>query len=395
MKEVVQPKFSVKRFVDAMDSKGLDLLVATVPENVFYLTDLPSSPVSPNRLLNTVKNSSPAFALLSRNGEATLMVTSAAVELARETSWVENVKTYATGTYIVRPRGPVPKDVAKDPFEALSRIIKDSKARKVGLDLKYATTNAADRLRSALPGVELSDETLMFEHFRMIKSEEEVRRFKEANRILCSAIRRVAGETRVGVRERDLQLELKSAILEDGGDMWQQTTIAAGPTDGPNIYSQPTDRKIREGDIIRIDVGCVYKGYTADLSRTLVVGKAPAEANRIYEVLREAEDRLIAACKPANKASQLHSIVVDYVKKNLDENYTRGNVGHGVGVELYDRPFLSADDDTPLQPGMTLSLEVPYHKFGLGGFNVEDSAVVTRTGCDIVSDLTREMMVVG
>jgi len=392
---MVQPKFTLDRFIDAMDLRGLDLLVATVPENVFYLTDLPSSPVSPNRLLNCVKNSSPAFALLSKKGEATLLVTSAAVELARETSWVDNVKTYATGTYIVRPQGPLPKDVAREPFEALSKIVKESKAKKVGVDLKYATTNAADRLRSSLPDVEVSDQTLMFELFRMIKSNEEIDRFKEANRILCSAIKRVAAETHIGVQERDLQLLLKSEILKDGGDMWQQTTIAAGPNDGPNIYSQPTDRKIQAGDIIRIDVGCVYKGYTADLSRTLVVGNVPVKARRIYDVLQDAEHRLIAACGPNDKASHLHSIVVDYVKNNLDKDYFRGNVGHGTGVELYDRPFLSADDDTQLQPGMTLSLEVPYHEFGLGGFNVEDSAVVTKKGCDIVSDLPQELMVVG
>ncbi len=378
-----------------MDRKGLDLLVATVPENVFYATDLPSSPVSPNRLLNCVKNSSPAFAIISKTGEVTLVVTSAAVELARETSWIDNVRTYATGTYIVRPHGPIPNDTATDPYEAISRIVKESKAKKIGLDQKYSTTYATERLRSLLQGVEISDETSLFELLRMIKSKEEIRRFKEANRILCAAVRRVMTEIHVGVPERDLQLVLKSAILKDGGDMWQQTTIAAGPIDGPNIYSQPTDRKIQAGDIIRLDVGCVYKGYTADLSRTLVVGAASAEARKIYRVLQEAEDRLVDACGPSSKASQLHSIVVNYVKKNLDVKYMRGNVGHGVGVELYDRPFLSADDNTQLQAGMTLSLEVPYHKFGLGGFNVEDSAVVTEKGCDIVSDLPRELIVVG
>ncbi|MDA4124645.1 MAG: Xaa-Pro peptidase family protein [Thaumarchaeota archaeon] len=392
---MVQPKFSMKRFTDAMDQKGLDFLVVTVPENIFYVTDLPVSPVSPNRLLNCVKNSSPAFATISKTGEVTLVVTSAAIELVQESSWVEDVRTYATGTYIVRPGRQIPKDVAADPLEAVARIVRKSNAKKVGLDMKYATVYASERLRSLLRDIEISDETLMFELLRMVKSKEELRRFKEANRILCAAIRKVMAETRVGIHERELQLVLKSAILRDGGDMWQQTSIAAGPTDGPNIYSQPTDRRIQKGDIIRIDVGCVYKGYTADLSRTLVVGKAPPEARKIYRVLQEAEERLIDACGPSHKASELHAIVVNYVKKNLDSKYTRGNVGHGVGVELYDRPFLSGNDDTQLQAGMTLSLEVPYHKFGLGGFNVEDSAIVTKDGCDIVSDLPRELIEVG
>lgn len=392
---MVHQKFSMEKFVDAMDEKGLDVLLATIPENVFYITDLPCSPVSPNRLLNCVRNSSPAFAVVDKTGEVTLVATSAAVELARETSWVKDIRSYATGTYIVRPRGLVPKELGTDPLEVVSGIVREAGVKKLGLDQKYTTVYVSQSLKSLLHGVQISDETRLFEQLRMIKSGEEIRRFKEANRILCAAIRKVVSEVRVGIRERDLQLALKAAILEGGGDLWQQTTIAAGPADGPNIYSQPTDRKVQGGDIIRIDVGCVYRGYTADLSRTLVVGDPSAKARRIYRVLREAEELLLDACKPSSKASELHYAVVNYVKKNLDRSYRRGNVGHGVGVELYDRPFLSADDDTQLQPGMTLSLEVPYHEFGLGGFNVEDSAVVTEAGHDIVSDLPRELIAVG
>jgi len=393
---VVHPKFPMKRFVDAMEEKDLDVLLATVPENVFYVTDLPASPVSPNRLLNVVKNSSPTFAVINRNGGVALVTTSAAVELAREKSWVADIRTYSTGTYIVRPGAPIPKDVATDPLDAVARVIKDQgRVKRVGMDRKFATVHTSETLRKLLKGVRISDETLLFEYLRMIKSEEEIRRFKEANRILCIAIRKVMAETRPGVPEHDLQLILKSTILREGGDMWQQTSIAAGPEDGPNIYSPPTERKIRKGDIIRLDIGCVYMGYTADLSRTLVVGEAPKEAHRIYNVLQEAEYMLIDACKPPNKASELHAIVENHVAKNLDQKYRRGNVGHGVGVELYDRPALSRNDDTEMQPGMTLSLEVPYHKFGLGGFNVEDSAVVTRSGHQIVSDLPQELITVG
>lgn len=117
-----------------MDERGLDILLATVPENVFYVTDLPCSSVSPNRLLNCVRNSSPAFAIVDKTGEVTLVVTSAAVELAKETSWVKDIKSYATGTYIVRPRNLVPSELGTDPLEVVSRIISATGAKKVGLD---------------------------------------------------------------------------------------------------------------------------------------------------------------------------------------------------------------------------------------------------------------------
>src|SRR5438552_18676829 len=115
----------MKRFVDAMEEKDLDVLLATVPENVFYVTDLPASPVSPNRLLNVVKNSSPTFAVINRNGGLALVTTRPAVELAREKSCAADIRTDSTGTYIVRPGAPIPKAVATDPLDAVAGVNND------------------------------------------------------------------------------------------------------------------------------------------------------------------------------------------------------------------------------------------------------------------------------
>jgi Xaa-Pro aminopeptidase len=78
----------------------------------------------------------------------------------------------------------------------------------------------------------------------------------------------------------------------------------------------------------------------------------------------------------------------------LDPEYYRGNVGHGVGVELYDNPMISSNDNTPLQENMTLSLEVPYHVVGLGGFNVEDSVLITKKGNEIISNYERDDIII-
>lgn len=95
--------------------------------------------------------------------------------------------------------------------------------------------------------------------------------------------------------------------------------------------------------------------------------------------------------KPGVKASDIHKIVVDIVRQKYDMHYTRGNVGHGVGVELYDEPELRIDNQQKLIPGMTISVEAPYHKFGLGGFIVEESVLVTEDGHEVVSDISKEL----
>ncbi|MEM4334708.1 MAG: Xaa-Pro peptidase family protein [Candidatus Caldarchaeum sp.] len=384
----------VSRIKTVMKQHGIDALAASYPSNVYYLSELPVSNTSSNALLYSVKNASPAFCIIPYDKEPALITTAAAVELARKHSWIKNVKPYKTGVYIVR-REEV-SVYASNAFEAFSKLVDELGLRRstIGLDLSLMSWGVYEKLKASLGDVKIVDSTNVFLELRMIKNEEEIRRFKEANRILCAAMRKVIGEMREGVVERDLHVILKTEMMRQGADGWFQTTIAAGPDDGPNIYHQPDGKKLRRGDVIRMDIGCVYQGFGCDLSRTVVVGTPPAEATKIYKVLEEAEKLLIENAKPGVKASDLHAVAEKYVREKLDPRYSRGNVGHGVGVELYDPPEISASDHTPLAPGMTLSLEVPYHKFGLGGFNVEDSVVITEKGNVVVSDLPTELIVV-
>ena len=309
----------------------------------------------------------------------------------RKHSWIEDVRTYATGVYIVRPRGGEVKDYGKNALEALLATLKEIKPRKLAVEKQWIDKSLFDKISRSIGESELIDANRVFTELRMIKSDQEIERFREATRICCRSIMKVIESIEEGVSESELLSLLKTTILREGGNSWQQTTIAIGPENGPNIYNQPSDRKIIDGDIIRIDLGCIYNGYTADLARTIVFGQASEEAKKIYTVVREATEKGIEAMKPGVKASDIHKIVVDIVRQKYDMHYTRGNVGHGVGVELYDEPELRIDNQQKLIPGMTISVEAPYHKFGLGGFIVEESVLVTEDGHEVVSDISKEL----
>lgn len=374
-----------------MDREQVDALVALTPENVFYLSEMPAGFTPVNRLLYAVRNLSPSICVLPRRSDAKLILTSAALELARKNTWITDLRPYATGTYIVRPT-PV-TELGKNAFEVFEKTIKEvGGIKKIAVERQNAPYSFVEKLTKSLNGTTIVDASPILEELRMIKTPEEARRFKEANRILCKAIKGLIKEIKPGITELELHNSLKRRILKEGGDSWQQTKIGRGPDNAPDIYNQPSKSKIKKGDIILLDVGCVYQGYTADLSRTIAVGKVSPEAIKIHEVLKSAQDILLEKLKIGTKVSELHSAVVKYVRDTLDKSYRRGNVGHGVGVELYDRPVISEDDHTPLAPGMTISAEVPYHKFGVGGFNIEDSVLVTDKGCEIVSDLPRKLI---
>lgn len=386
-----QRRIDLDRVHSIMERDQVDALVALTPENVFYLSEMPAGFTPGNTLLYAVRYTSPSFCIIPRMADPKLITTSAATEVAAKHSWITDLRPYVTGTYISRSK-PV-TELGKDGLEVLAHTINElSGVKRIAIERKNAPYWFIERLTNDIGGFEVTDATPMLDELRMIKTNEEIRRFKEANRILCKAIKGLIKEMKPGVTERKLVYSLKNRMLKDGADSWQQTTIASGPGNGPDIYNQASNRKIKKGDLIRLDIGCVYQGYVADLSRTIAVGKVSTEASKIHEVLKSGEDLLLDHMKLGTKVSELHSIVVHHVKNNLDKRYKRGNVGHGVGIELYDNPVISETDHTPLAPGMTLSAEVPYHKIGLGGLNIEDSVVMTPKGCDIVSDLPRKLI---
>lgn len=335
--------------------------------------------------------------IVPREGDPALVLSAAAQDVATRNSWIRDLRLYATGTYIWR-KSKV-KLQAKTFVETLLKVVSEKISRKdfgkIGIEMNDFSIANYEAMKKAFLKQTFVDgsETLMWS--RMIKNQEEILRFKKANQILCKTLGKIEDALRDKPTEVDLDILLKHELLRQGAESWQQTTIAAGKVSGPDIYNQPLPkRKIRTGDLIRLDVGCVYKGYTADLSRTYAVEKVHPRALKTYKVLKDAFLECMNLLEPGTKASEINISVVTYVKEHLDKEYYRGNVGHGVGVELYDKPILAAEDHTPLQEGMTLSYEVPYHIWGLGGLNLEDSVLITKKSKHVISKYNRDIIVV-
>ena len=336
--------------------------------------------------------------VVPKEGDPVLVLSAAALDVTSRHTWIKDLRLYATGTYIWR-KNPV-KLAGKNHLETLTKTISEklgpaSNTGTIGIETNDLSTANAQALQSAFPQAKFIDglETLMLS--RMIKNDEEIVRFKKSNAILCKVMKKIEAAMKDRPTERDLDIILKTEMMKEGAESWMQTTIAAGTISGPDIYNQPVpSRKIRTGDLIRLDVGCVYKGYTADLSRTFAVDKVPLRAEKTYKVLLEAFTEHLDDFSLGTPASKINVEIVDYIRAKLDKEYYRGNVGHGVGVELYDKPILGADDHTEFQKGMTLSFEVPYHISGLGGLNIEDSILMTSKGKQVVSKYDRNIIVV-
>ncbi len=375
----------------------IDLMVVTSPENVFYVSSAPTNYTAANRLLfsSTLRRENPITCIIPSDGEPCLIFHAAALDVIEKNSWIKNYKLYPTGTYVWRENK---LDIKYKSYEdALLSTIKEYVNKNTTIAIEYRDISLIlfEKIKNNFNQNNFVDAYKTLMESRMIKNPEEISRWKKATESLVKVMKKLEGAFRDRLTELELDIFLKTELLKEGIDSWHQTTIAIGKENGPDIYNQPDPNKRPEkGDLIRIDIGAVYKGYTCDLSRTYAIETVSERAKKIYTVIKEAYYLELESAIPNMKASQVYEKAVNYVKKNLDPEYYRGNVGHGVGVELYDNPIISATDDTPLQKNMTLSLEVPYHVKGLGGFNVEDSVLITEYGNEIISKYERDNIIV-
>ena len=154
-----------------------------------------------------------------------------------------------------------------------------------------------------------------------------------------------------------------------------------------------SERILRPGDLVRFDIGCVYQGYWSDIARTAVVGSPSARQASYYAALRAGLAAEVDRVRPGMTAGELFDIAVNTVRAGGLTHYQRHHVGHAIGLSVYERPVITPDATTILQPGMVFCLETPYYELGWGGMMLEDTGVLTDTGFELFTSIDRDLVV--
>ena len=154
---------------------------------------------------------------------------------------------------------------------------------------------------------------------------------------------------------------------------------------------------VAEGDLIKIDVGCVVSGYSSDGARTAVLGTPSTDAQRIYDALHRAFDAGFAMLKSGVPLADIYRTTSTTMWSLGYETYNRGHFGHGVGASIWseEAPFISATSDAILEPGMVMAFETPWYIDGLGGLILEDQVLITESGCEVMAPMPRDIIRVG
>jgi Xaa-Pro dipeptidase len=231
---------------------------------------------------------------------------------------------------------------------------------------------------------------------RMYKDETEVASMQKAVYIAQQALLNTLPVIKSGVTEREVAGELALQLIKAGSD--PELPFAAAVASGANSanpHATPSDRPMQQGDILVIDWGAAYQGYCSDLTRTFCIGKLDPEFETIGRVVRDANLAAQKAVKAGNPAGQVDVAAREVISKaNYGAQFTH-RTGHGLGLDVHEHPYIYAENQQLLEAGMTFTIEPGIYLPGRGGIRIEDNVVVTLRGCDCLSNLPREIRILG
>lgn len=391
---------NLARLRDVMREQKLDAIVGTCAENVTYLSGFWA-------MSQWVRRGPQAYVMHTADAQPGAIVANSGVVdlIADQELWVDDIRRYGffqvdvdntavLGKEDVRQQDLFQTPAYKGPVEALCAALADRglTTGRIGVDEQGMTPQCWDQLREALPNVQLVRAFSLIEKVRAIKMPEEIARLKAAARISCLSVTAALDAARPGMTEQEMLRVFNRTTVENDGTPVTNCIGFGERSALSNVQPSPT-RALRNGDVIRFDVGCRYKHYRSDISRIGFLGEPPEKIKKYYRALEKGVLRGYEIVRPGLKVSDLFDQVVETVRKEGIPHYQRSHVGHGIGVDGYDPPNIGPGGDAVLEENMVICVETPYYELGFAGLQVEDMMRVTKDGAESFMQLDTSLRV--
>jgi Xaa-Pro aminopeptidase len=374
---------------EALTRRGLDALVVTSLSNVFYLTGF--------------SGTAGIFVLTGHKG---WLLTDfryvAAVQrlLATSDGWPDAEHVQVESSYdeaLAVLLGEL--GVRRVGFEAANLSV--SRHRWLGLRLQASEDSSGS-------GLQLVPTEGIVERVRVRKDAREIATLREAANLLSEVARDVLRTVQPGPSERELAAVVDYKLKSAGFARPAFDTIVAAGSNAAMPHARPGGRRLHTGDLVLLDFGGVYDGYCVDLTRTVCLGRADAEMRRVYDAVAQAQRAALAVVAPGITAAAVDAaarmVLTDH---GLGEAFGHG-LGHGLGVEVHEAPRIAprrsepstSAPDAPVETdmdiiaeGMVFTIEPGAYLPGWGGVRLEDDVLVTANGCEVLTDVPRELVV--
>ena len=281
-------------------------------------------------------------------------------------------------------------DETDDPYRLVARLLPNAGA--VALD-DHMWASKVLALRDAMPATDQRAGGQVLRELRMRKSPAEVAALRAAGAAIDAVHAQVPQWLKPGRTEAEVGRDIADAIVATGHATVDFTIVAAGP-DGASPHHELSDRVIRAGEPVVVDIGgTMPSGYCSDSTRTYAVGDPGADFLALYQVLQAAQEAGCDWVRPGVSAASVDAAARDVIDAAGYGDLFVHRTGHGIGLETHEDPYVVAGNDTPLEPGMAFSIEPGIYVEGRHGARIEDIVVVTDDGVERLNLSPRELVV--
>ena len=349
----------LKRIAAHLD--GLDAMLLTSEANCYYATGF--------------------------MGEGVALVT-------RRGSWYFTDSRYTEAADKAIGDAAVIREVSREkPFSALiNEALAEAGAEKAGFEEQRMTV-AEHAVYSEKLHCTLTPASSLMTELRGSKDEEELSCMTAAQRIAEGALEQILKEIRPGMTEKEIAARLNYLMVSAGAEKTSFDTIVASGPNGSMPHAVPGMRKVREGDFITMDFGCVYKGYCSDMTRTVALGRPSDEMRNVYDIVLQAQLAGIAAAKAG-----VTGAVIDGAARKVIQDAGYGvcfghSFGHSLGIDIHEAPNAAPGNDKPMPDGAVVSAEPGIYLPGKFGVRIEDVMILRPDGAQVITKAPKALLV--
>lgn len=285
--------------------------------------------------------------------------------------------------------------IGRAPYEEMYEGGQIAGGMTVGFQESYVNVGAFDTIKKTLKKVKLERTGTLVTDIVTTKMPEEIASIKKAADIAAKVYREILKMVKPGMRENEVAMEISYLGRKFGseGDAFG-IIVASGPR-GAMPHGRASTKKIKKGELVTLDFGCIYNGFNSDMTRTFAVGNPSDEARKIYDIVLRAEQMGVRAARAGMTAKELDDICRNEIIAEGYGDEFGHSTGHGLGIEVHEMPSVSVRGDKQLlKPGTVVTIEPGIYLPGRCGVRIEDDVAITEKGCTVLTSSPRGLIIV-
>lgn len=278
-------------------------------------------------------------------------------------------------------------------LETLNALAVENGLKRIGFEAAHTSVSAFRKISTALSGIELVELGPVFDDIRTCKGPSEIELLSAVATLASQSLTAILPLIKPGVRESDIALELEFEMRRRGAEGRAFDFIVASGVRGAMPHGRASDKPIRSGELVTIDFGAVKDAYHSDETVTISCGEPGVREREIHAIVKEAHDLAIQQVRPGLSCKELDAVARDYIREHGYGDYFGHGLGHGVGLEIHEKPTLSPRSEAVLEEGMVITIEPGIYIPDFGGVRIEDTLVVTAEGYRILTSADKQLLI--